>query len=93
MISQTTIVEIITDLVNKDKVKINDFDANFINLFDKQKPSEIIVSKLSKIAYDTNNRELIDKINETQKVVEKLEQGNKVLKEEIIKEQKKTKQW
>ena len=71
--SQSQIIEIITNLVNRDKVKIKDFDANFVNLLDRQKPSETIVSKLSKIAYDTNNQELIDKINETQKIVNKLE--------------------
>ncbi|SMN01908.1 putative two-component system sensor histidine kinase, putative heat shock protein [uncultured Candidatus Thioglobus sp.] len=91
-ISQSKIIDIITNLVDKDKVKIKNFDANFINLFDRQKPSEIIVSKLSKIAHDTNNQELIDKINETKKVVKRLEQGNKALKEEIIKEQNKATQ-
>jgi hypothetical protein len=58
-ISQSKIIEIITNLVNRDKVEIKDFDANFINLFDEQKPSEIIVSKLSKIAHDVNNQELM----------------------------------
>ncbi|CAC9433064.1 hypothetical protein [uncultured Gammaproteobacteria bacterium] len=91
-ISQSEIIEIITNLVNRDKVEIKDFDANFINLFDEQKPSEIIVSKLSKIAHDVNNQELIDKINETQKIIRKLEQGNKNLKKEITKEQQRTEQ-
>jgi signal transduction histidine kinase len=91
-ISQGKIVEIITNLVSRDKVNIKDFDANFVNLFNKQKPAEIIVSKLAKIAHDTNNQELIDKISATQKVVKKLEQGNKDLREEIIKEQNKTEQ-
>ncbi len=91
-ISQSKIIEIITNLVNRDKVEIKDFDANFINLFDEQKPSEIIVSKLSKIAHDVNNQELIDKINETQKIIRKLEQGNKNLKKEITKEQQRTEQ-
>jgi exonuclease VII large subunit len=91
-ISQSGIIDIITNLVNKDKVEIKDFDANFINLFDEQKPSEVIVSKLSKIAHDVNNQELIDKINETQKIIRKLEQGNKNLKKEITKEQQRTEQ-
>ena len=91
-ISQSGIIDIITNLVNKDKVEIKDFDANFINLFDEQKPSEVIVSKLSKIAHDVNNQELIDKINETRKIIKKLERGNKDLKKEITKEQQRTEQ-
>jgi len=84
--SQSKIIEIITNLVNRDKVKIKNFDANFVNLFNQQKPSEIIVSKLSKIAHDTNNQELIDKINETQKVVNKLENEKIQLAGELTKE-------
>ncbi|CAC9591907.1 hypothetical protein [uncultured Gammaproteobacteria bacterium] len=91
-ISQSGIIDIITNLVNKDKVEIKDFDANFINLFDEQKPSEVIVSKLSKIAHDVNNQELIDKINETRKIIKKLERGNKDLKKKITKEQQRTEQ-
>ena len=71
--SQSKIIDLISNLVNRDKVEVKDFDANFINLFNRQTPSEMIVSKLSKIAHDTNNQELIDKINETQKIVNKLE--------------------
>ncbi len=85
-ISQSKIIEIITNLVSRDKVKIKNFDANLVNLFNQQKPSEIIVSKLSKIAYDTNNQELIDKINETQKIVNKLENEKIQLADELTKE-------
>ncbi len=91
-ISQSKIIEIITNLVSRDKVKIKNFDANLVNLFNQQKPSEIIVSKLSKIAYDTNNQELIDKINETKKVVKKLTKDNESLEREVIKEQARAEQ-
>lgn len=86
--SQTKIIEIITSLIGRDKVEIKDFDANFVNLFDNQHPSETIISKLSKIAHDTSNQELIDRINEAQKIVKKLENEKIQLTDELIREVK-----
>jgi Mg2+ and Co2+ transporter CorA len=39
-----------------------------------------------------SNQELIDKINETRKIIKKLERGNKDLKKKITKEQQRTEQ-
>lgn len=88
--SQSKIIELITKLVDKDKVRVKNFDANFINLFNNQKPSEVIISKLSKIAHDADNQELIDRINETKKIVTKLEKDNRFLEKEITRGQEKT---
>jgi signal transduction histidine kinase len=85
-ISQSEIIEIITNLVDRDKVEIKDFNANFINLFDGQKPSEVIISKLFKIAHDASNQEFINRINEAQKIVNRLENKNIFLENELTKE-------
>lgn len=84
--SKSKIIELISKLANNKDVKVNNFDGSFLNLLkDKIDPSSLIISKLSKIANDSNNLDLIKEIENAKKALQSLQ---KELKTEINNSQK-----
>lgn len=82
--SKSKIIELISKLVDKDKVNIKKFDTNFLNVIrDKIDPSSLVVLKLSKIALDTNNTELIDEIEKAKKAIEDLQKEKNELEKQV----------
>lgn len=79
--SKSKIIELISNLTDKESVKIKNFDSNFLNLLkDKIDPSSLVVSKLSKMALDINDLELINEIKSAKTIIKNLQKGEKTLK-------------
>jgi len=86
--SKSKIIELISKLVDKEKVEIKNFDSSFLNLLkDKIDPSSLIVSKLSKIALETNDLALISEIENAKMIIQNLEKERQTLKTKVDKGQ------
>jgi signal transduction histidine kinase len=87
--SKSKIIELISKLANSKDIKVKNFDGNFLNLLkDKIDPSSLIVSKLSKIATDTKDLDLIQEIENAKKVLESFQKEQLLLKTEVNQNQK-----
>jgi len=82
--SKSKIIELITKLANNKDIKVKNFDSSFLNLLkDKIDPSSLIVSKLSKIAADTNNVKLIEEIENARMAIKGFQKEQVLLRTEV----------